>query len=264
MVLFSKFLSIERPAVGCGVRSLARGLLDLVIPPRCAGCGKVVERANHLCGDCWHKMDWIVPPYCPISGLPFSHDLGTMIVDPSVLAVPPFYDRARSVALFGETARRMVHQLKYHDRVELATVMGRWMARAGADCLADPEALVVPVPLHRRRLWRRGFNQSALLAKVIAEEAKRSYLPDLLQRTRSTLQQVGLNDEERRQNVEGAFRLSQPHKLTVAGRTVVLVDDVWTTGATLESCCRVLRRAGAKEIDIITFSRVAGSSEIPI
>ena len=166
--------------------------------------------------------------------------------------------------LFGRTARRMVHQLKYHDRTDLALVMGRWMVRAGADCLGDIDAFIVPVPLHRRRLWARRFNQSALLAKVIAEESGTQFMPDLLRRTRPTRQQVGLSEAERRANVEGAFQLNLSERLSLEGRTVVLIDDVWTTGATLDACCRVLKRANAGEICIITFARVAAGSEMPI
>lgn len=239
-------------------------LQDLIIPPRCAGCGKIVQDANSLCGACWGEMEWIARPYCSVSGVPFSYNLGETLVSPDVLANPPVYDRARSVALFGRTARRMVHQLKYRDRTDLATIMGRWMVRAGADCLTDPEAIIVPVPLHRRRLWRRRFNQSALLAKVIARETGTAFMPDLLQRTRPTRQQVGLSEAERRVNVEGAFQINRNDKTLLSGRTVVLVDDVWTTGATLDACCRVLRRSNAGEICIITFARVAAGSEMPI
>nr|WP_321455860.1 ComF family protein [uncultured Cohaesibacter sp.] len=241
-----------------------RALQDLIIPPRCAGCGKIVQDANSLCGSCWADMEWIARPYCSVSGLPFAYDLGDSLVSPEVLANPPVYDKARSVAIFSRTARRLVHQLKYLDRTDLAVVMGRWMARAGADCLAAPETLIVPVPLHRRRLWRRRYNQSALLAKAIADETGQIFMPELLKRTRHTRQQVGLSEEERRANVEGAFQLNLPDKLSLVGRTVVLVDDVWTTGATLEACCRVLRRANVAEICIITFARVVGSSEMPI
>ena len=241
-----------------------RALQDLIIPPRCAGCGKIVQEANSLCGPCWRDMEWIARPFCSVSGVPFSYDLGETLVSPDVLSHPPIYDRARSVCLFGRTARRMVHQLKYHDRTDLALVMGRWMVRAGADCLGDIDAFIVPVPLHRRRLWARRFNQSALLAKVIAEESGTQFMPDLLRRTRPTRQQVGLSEAERRANVEGAFQLNLSERLSLEGRTVVLIDDVWTTGATLDACCRVLKRANAGEICIITFARVAAGSEMPI
>ncbi len=245
-------------------RKLARFGLDLIIPPRCAACGKVVSEANHLCGTCWSGMEWIDQPYCSVSGLPFSYALGGELVHPSVLAEPPLYDRARAVTAFGETARRLVHQLKYYDRTDLAEVMGRWMVRAGADCLTDPDCWIVPVPLHRGRFWRRRFNQSALLAKEIALQSDRTFKPDLLRRVRRTRQQVGLSEAERRSNVEGAFQLNLPDRISLSGRSIVLIDDVWTTGATLDACVRVLRRAEVEEICIITFARVVDPTRMTI
>lgn len=243
---------------------LARGLMDLIIPPRCAGCGRTVHDANHLCGTCWSSMEWIDKPLCPVSGLPFTVDLGADMVHPSVLATPPFYDRARSVARFGDTARRLVHQLKYHDRTDLAPVMGRWMVRAGADCLEDRDAWVVPVPLHVTRLWSRRYNQASLLAREIALQSRLVCKPGLIRRIRATRQQVGLSEEERRGNVEGAFQLAGRDHVQLSGRTIVLIDDVWTTGATLDACARVLRRGGAGKICIITFARVVAPLELPI
>ncbi|WP_373236581.1 ComF family protein [Cohaesibacter celericrescens] len=245
-------------------KQFAGKCLDLIIPPRCACCGQSVNDANHLCGTCWSKMEWIGKPFCTVSGLPFSYDLGQEMVSPSVMVDPPVYDRARSVAAFGETARRLVHQLKYYDRGDLASVMGQWMVRAGADCLVDPACWIVPVPLHITRLWKRRFNQAGLLAQAIARHTGTSYKPDLLRRVRSTRQQVGLSEEARRTNVEGAFQLHLPDRLSLSGRTIVLIDDVWTTGATLDACCRVLRRAEAGEICIITFARVVDGEQMPI
>ena len=256
--------AVVRASVKDTVARLGSVCLDLIIPPRCAGCGATLEVSNHLCAACWSKMEWIDKPYCTISGLPFAYDLGEEMVSSSVLARPPVYDRARSVTAFGDTARSLVHQLKYYDRTDLATVMGRWMVRAGADCLDDPDSWIVPVPLHVTRLWWRRYNQAAMLAKAMAKQTGLTFQPDLLRRVRPTRQQVGLSGEARRSNVDGAFQLFLPDRLTLSGRRVILVDDVWTTGATLEACCRTLRRAEVGEICIITFARVVGSGEKPI
>ena len=266
------------------ISGFASMCFDFIIPPRCAGCGTRVEVSNHLCPQCWSEMEWIDKPYCSISGLPFSHDLAVADdmefvrnfefasgsddederISASVLSRPLVYDRARAVTAFGDTARSLVHQLKYYDRTDLAQVMGKWMVRAGSACLDDPDSWIVPVPLHVSRLWWRRYNQAAMLGKVIATETGLSFQPDLLRRVRPTRQQVGLSGEERRSNVEGAFQLHLPNRVSLSGRRIVLIDDVWTTGATLEACCRVLRRADAGEICIITFARVVEKAEMPI
>ena len=171
------------------------------------------------------------------------------------IADPPPFDRARAVAVYDDVARRLVHGLKYRDRLELARWMAGWMARAGAELL-DKADIVVPVPLHRRRLWWRRYNQSALLAHALAVKAGKPLANDVLIRIRATAQQVGLSAEERDRNVRGAFRMTAEGKPAIAGRRVLLVDDVYTTGATVRAGTRALIRAGAVGVDVLTFARV--------
>ena len=255
-------LSVVPPFLATGAdQSRWRMLLDFIFPPHCAHCGRPVTDANLLCGACWSEMPWIDAPLCPLSGLPYAYDPGGHgsddgMIRPELLANPPFFDKARSVAVFDGAARHLVHQLKYYDRTDLASVMASWMARAGKVCLDKPDSWIVPVPMYRWRLWRRRYNQSALLAQQIARQTGLAYQSDCLVRVRSTRQQVGLSEAERRSNVRGAFRVNGAVRPHLAGRTIVLIDDVWTTGATLEACCRALKRAGAGEIRIITFARV--------
>lgn len=247
-----------------------RGTLSLITaflwPPVCANCGRAICDSNHLCGICWQEMHWVDRPFCPISGVPYPYDAGEDIVSPAVLADPPAYDKARCVALYDATARALVHKLKYYDRTDLAVSMGDWMVRAGADFLADSSGplVVVPVPLYWRRLIGRRYNQAALLAKAIADQKELAYWPDCLVRRRATRQQVGLSDEEREVNVRGAFRLNETYRHSISGRSVVLIDDVMTTGATIEACARALRRAGAAQIFVIVFARVVESGRMPI
>ncbi|MCT4657158.1 MAG: ComF family protein [Cohaesibacter sp.] len=246
------------------VRQWGRKGLDFLLPPSCAACGVRVQEANHLCGTCWSQMHWIAKPYCEISGIPFSYDLGEEMVSSQGAADPSTYDKARAVALFDETAQALVHKLKYYDRTDLAGAMGRWMIRAGQDLIDDPHSLVVPVPLHRRRLFVRRYNQAALLARIMARELEMEFCPDLLKRVRSTRQQVGLSEAARKANVRGAFRLNLSSCGDLSGKTVILVDDVMTTGATLEACSRVLKRAGAKHIYVIVFARVVEPGQMTI
>ncbi|HMN85673.1 MAG TPA: ComF family protein, partial [Bauldia sp.] len=161
----------------------------------------------------------------------------------------------RAVAAFDDVARRLVHGLKYRDRTELARWMGAWMARAGTELLRDAD-LVVPVPLHRRRLWWRKFNQSAALADGVASAAGRRFAPSALVRVKATRQQVGLSGAERDRNVAGAFRVNPDARGEIAGRRVLLVDDVYTTGATVKAATRALLRSGASAVDVLVFARV--------
>jgi len=157
---------------------------------------------------------------------------------------------------FDDVARALVHALKYGDRLDLAPMMGRWVGQAGRELLAEADALV-PVPLHWRRLWARRFNQSAMLAAAIAKESGVPIAAGALKRVKPTAQQVGLNRTERAQNVQGAFRVPPEGKAAVTGRRLVLVDDVLTSGATVDGCARALLRAGAANVDVLIFARVA-------
>ena len=246
-------------------RVLARGLrpiVDVGLPALCLSCREPVRDSGGLCAHCWSRLSFITRPYCERLGVPFAYDPGPGILSMQAIADPPAYGRARAAVRFDEVARFLVHALKYGDRLDLAPPLGRWMARAGAEVLADADALV-PVPLHWRRLWARRFNQSAALANVIAAAAK---VPDasVLKRVRATPQQVGLSRTERAHNVQGAFRVPLSGKPEVAGRRFVVVDDVLTSGATVDACARALLRAGAAQVDVLVFARVVDAVRAPI
>ena len=179
------------------------------------------------------------------------------------IAKPPAYDRARAAVRYDDVARALVHRFKYGDRLDLAPMMGRWVARAGRELLADADGLI-PVPLHWRRLWTRRFNQSAALAGVISGISSVPMLHDVLKRVRATPQQVGLSREQRADNVQGAFRVPPERKAEVAGRRLILVDDVLTSGATVDTCARALLRAGAAHVDVLVFARVVAPARSPI
>jgi ComF family protein len=208
-----------------------------------------------LCAACWSRLRLIEKPYCARLGTPFAYDLGEGALSAEAMADPPPFDRCRAVATFDEVARALVHGLKYRDRPELARAMGAWMARAGTEVIANAD-VIVPVPLHRRRLWLRRFNQSAMLAQAIARLTGKPFAPAALTRIRATAQQVGLSQAARDDNVRGAFRVLPPEKPSVAGRRVLLVDDVYTTGATVKAATRALLRGGAIAVDVLVFARV--------
>jgi ComF family protein len=179
------------------------------------------------------------------------------------IANPPAYSRARSAVRYDDVARTLVHALKYQDRTDLAPAMGRWMARAGKELLGEADMLV-PVPLHWRRGWSRRYNQSGALARVISRQSGVRVAAESLRRVRATEQQIGLSRAQRASNVQGAFEVAADRMADIQGRRVILVDDVLTTGATVDACARALLRAKAAQVDVLTFARVVDSHKAPI
>lgn len=250
-----------RRAAGAA-QNFVRAALDLALPPLCAACREPVE-GKGLCPACWSRLSFITRPYCERLGIPFVYDPGPGILSMEAIADPPAYNRARAAVRFDEISRALVHALKYGDRLDLAPMMGRWISNAGRELLAEADALV-QVPLHWRRQWARRFNQSAMLAAAIAKETGVPIAFGALKRVKATAQQVGLSQAERAANIQGAFRVSADGKAAVAGRRLVLVDDVLTSGATAEGCARALLRAGAANVDVLVFARVADPGKTSI
>ncbi len=240
---------------GGAVRALLEAALDLALPRLCPACREPVGGPG-LCPACWSKLHFITKPYCERLGIPFVYDPGPGILSMEAIANPPAYRRARAAVRFDEISRALVHALKYGDRLDLAPMMGRWIARAGRELLAEAD-VIVPVPLHWRRLWARRFNQSAQLAAAVAAASGVPMVSNALKRTKSTAQQVGLTRPQRAANIQGAFRVPPEGTAAVVGRRLVVVDDVLTSGATVEGCARALLRAGAANVDVLVFARVA-------
>ncbi len=248
----------EKPARRSAALRLRAGgahLLDWLLPPLCLACRNPVGDHGALCPGCWRRVGYIEAPVCDRLGTPMPFDLGPGALSPQAIANPPAFDRARAAFRFDDVGRALVHGLKYGDRLEIAPALAGWMARAGRDLLADADALI-PVPLHWSRLLRRRFNQAAELTRHLSARTGIANEALVLRRRRRTLHQVGLTRAQRLDNVAGAFHVPDEKKSWVSGRRLVLVDDVLTTGATLEACARVLRRAGAARIDVLTAARV--------
>ena len=243
-----------RQAFARRLRGLAGAALDVIYPPACAGCGVLLGSKASLCPHCWAKLAFIERPYCEVLGTPFSHDLGPGILSADAIANPPPFDRLRSVALYDDLARVLVHSLKYRDRTDLAPMMAGWMLRAG-DGSVQAADVIVPVPLHRYRLLWRKFNQSAELAGALGQLSGKPVLIDAVKRTKRTRRQIGLGPRAREDNVRGAFALTPAGREALFGRRVVLIDDVYTTGATVASVTRTLKRAGVADVTVLTFAR---------
>jgi len=241
---------------------VSRALLDIALPTLCIACRDPVDGPG-VCASCWAKLSFIGPPCCPRLGIPFVYDPGPGLLSMEAIANPPAYGRARAAVRYDDVARKLVHALKYQDGTDLAPIMGRWMARAGQELLADAD-LLVPVPLHWRRGWSRRYNQSALLAREIERQSGVRLALEVLRRTRQTDQQIGLSRPQRASNVQGAFAIGPDRRHEILGRRVVLIDDVLTSGATAEACARTLLRAGAREVDVLVFARVVEAGRPPI
>jgi ComF family protein len=259
------FSSYLRGALGA-CRSVcvgaARLALDIALPTLCVACREPVD-GEGVCAGCWAKLSFIEPPYCPRLGIPFVYDPGPELLSMEAIASPPAYGRARAAVRYDDIARSLVHALKYQDRTDLAPTMGRWMARAGRELLQDADALI-PVPLHWRRGWSRRYNQAGALARVIERHSGVRMASEALRRVRRTEQQIGLSRTERASNVQGAFRVAPERNADIAGRRVVLIDDVLTSGSTVDACARALLRAKAASVDVLVFARVVDSHKTPI
>lgn len=245
---------------------VAGAALRLALPPTCLACDRLVASDQALCAKCWSAMTFLAPPWCARLGLPFAYDLGEGALSPRAIAHPPVFDRLRAVAAYEGPARALVSRLKYHDRPTAARMMGRLMTLAGAELLKReegvPPPLLVPVPLHRLRHWSRRYNQAALLAREVGARGGLEVAPALLERVRATKRQVGLDARARATNVRGAFAVSASGVLRIAARRVILVDDVFTTGATVQAATRALLRAGASGVDVLAFAHAGADAPI--
>ena len=214
-----------------------------------------------LCAQCWRSIKFIRPPLCDRLGIPLPYDIGGRAISAQAEADPPEYDRARAVAQFDGVLRDLIHQLKYGDSHIARRLFGRWLAEAGAELLRDAD-LIVPVPLDRWRLLKRRFNQAAILSQELHRMTGAAWDPLVLLRAKRTSTQVGLTRDQRRHNVQSAFEIHPARTTAVEDRAIVLVDDVITTGATVEACARVLKRAGASRVDVLALGLVTPDSMI--
>jgi ComF family protein len=240
-----------RSAFGAALRQV----VDYALPPRCPGCGEITQEEHRFCLSCWQKLHFIGEPCCARCGLPFEFDGGIDAECGACLAYPPPFDRMRAAVAYGEIARQVALKLKYSGRPGVAETLGHFMQRHLADAPAD--ALLAPVPLHRWRIWKRGYNQSGLIASALARRTGLAVELGLLQRIKRTPPLKGLGPRERALTVRGAFRVALPER--ARGRTIVLVDDVFTSGATAGACAKALKRAGAARVEIICWARVVRS-----
>ena len=233
------------------LKGAVRPALDYALPPRCPGCGVIVEADDAFCLTCWSGMRFLGEPCCARCGVPFEHERGGEAACGACLAEPPPFDSARAVLAYGDIARKVALKLKYGRRVGLARLVARHMARRLPTLDAPP--LIVPVPLHRWRLWWRGFNQSALIAEHLGKACGLPVDKHALLRVRATQPLRSMQARQRAKAVAGAFALAKGHELK--GGAVLLIDDVHTSGATAAACARALKRGGASSVHLLCWAR---------
>lgn len=237
------------------VRAALGRTLDLLLPPRCIGSGKIVDAPGMLDAGFWTELAFVSAPACDCCGMPFSFGVADGSLCAACIDTPPDFDRARAAVVYNDASRQLILDFKYGDKTHAVRSFLPWMLRAGAAMLPETD-VILPVPLHARRLWQRRFNQSALLAQALGRAAKTACLPDGLTRKRDTPPQKGLSRNERHSNVRGAFAISPRHAQAIKGKRVMIVDDVFTSGATLNECARILKRGGAAQVFVLTLARV--------
>jgi ComF family protein len=239
------------------LRDAGRAALDFLVPPRCAACDEPVAVQGELCPVCFGRTSFISAPICVRCGVPFAsvEQGGDEGLCPGCRQAPPLFRQARAAVRYDEQGRRLVLPLKHGDRLDLAPILAPMLVRAGQALLERADVLV-PVPLHRQRLFHRKYNQAAVLAFAAGRLARRPVLPDALLRTRRTAPLDDKSPEERAREVAGSLRVRPNRAAAISGRTVLLVDDVMTSGATANACAAALLAAGASAVDVLVAARV--------
>jgi len=242
------------------LRGAARQIVDFALPPRCPGCGAITQEQHRFCLACWQSLDFLGDPCCARCGLPFEYSSGVDAECGACLAHPPEFDRLRAAVAYGDVARGVALKLKYSGRPGVAETLAHFMQRHLVG--GERDALIVPVPLHRWRIWKRGYNQSALVASALSRRSGLAAELSILKRVKATPPLRGMGRRQRADTMRGAFKVDAAKGSTLVGRTVILVDDVYTTGATANACAKALRRAGAAQVNILCWARVVRTGDI--
>jgi ComF family protein len=247
------------PAPAAFAHAALLRMLDFALPPRCPGCGAITGQPHRFCHDCWRSLTFLGEPCCARCGLPFAYPGDGEASCGRCLAEPPPFDRLRAAVAYGDVSRQVALKLKYSGRPGLAETLAHFMLRHMP--AEEGDALLVPVPLHRWRIWKRGYNQAALIASALSRQTGAAVGLELLSRTRATPPLKGLGRRERALAVRGAFKVPPRAKPRLAGRRIILVDDVYTSGATAAACARALKRGGAASVELLCWARVVHVDE---
>jgi ComF family protein len=235
------------------IKPFLQNVIDVVFPPQCLVCRKIVDAAGNLCHLCWEDINFIGAPQCEKCGLPFELDVPDGLECGNCIATLPKYSKARAVFQYGGKTAKLIRSFKYEDNIHASKHFAKWMMRVGAEFIVEAD-IIAPVPLHKRRLFKRRYNQSALLASAISRESGIKANNALLLRVKNTPPQAGLSSGQRKKNVSGAFKLNPKYENEVIGKNIILVDDVITTGSTINACTQALLNSGAIRVNVLTLA----------
>ena len=241
-------------------RHIATTVIDFIFPPLCLNCQTELDAPNHLCSPCWQDITFLVEPLCHVKGTPLPYDINPFnndqpTISADALANPPIYDQARSIAHYDGTMRALIHKFKYQDRHELTSLFATWLMHFGRTQLSRAD-LLIPVPLYKWRFWQRRFNQSAEIAKRLSTLSGIPCDVEPLIRTKKTRAQVGLSFKERQNNVRNAFYIPPSKVKAIENKTVILIDDVITTGATVNAAATKLKDSGVSSVIVLSLATV--------
>ncbi len=237
------------------VRLLREQLIDTVLPPRCVVTGDLVDRQGMVSPGAWAELDFITEPFCELCGALFEFEVDAGSLCASCLDKRPVFETARAALKYNDTSRDMILGFKHADKMHAVKAFAPWLKRAGEEML-DRADYIIPVPLHYRRMVARRYNQSALIAKALCDDTGHKYVPDVLLRVRATAIQGHMNMKDRLRNVKGAFAVNKRYAQDIKGKNIVIIDDVYTTGATVIECTKALLKAGAAEVHVLSLARV--------
>ncbi|VAW01331.1 Competence protein F homolog, phosphoribosyltransferase domain; protein YhgH required for utilization of DNA as sole source of carbon and energy [hydrothermal vent metagenome] len=234
--------------------SLLNHIVDFALPPRCPVCGVTVEENHRFCLGCWQRLNFLSEPWCATCGRPFAFEHANNTKCASCLTKPPDHDGVRAVVAYDKDSASLAMGLKYGARLGFADLIANHMSRFVDEDLMN--SIIVPVPLHRWRLWSRGFNQSVLIGRSLAKKHGIPIRTDLLIRNKATPPLRSMSSRQRLRIVSKAFRVPNSGKKLVSGKSIILVDDVYTSGSTANTCAKSLKRAGAKQVVVFCWARV--------
>ena len=215
----------------------------------------MIDENGGVCAACWQQLNFIAAPYCKRCGYPYEYEMGEGAECAACIAQLPHYHGHRSVLYFDELTKKLIYDLKYYDKPLLVGLFGQWLEQISSAWLEHENLLIIPTPIHRFRLWKRKYNQASLLANALAARTGHEVLHNGLLRTHHRPPQASLSRQKRLTNLKGSLAINTKHKDAIKGRPILLIDDVMTTGATVNACAKLLKQAGSGKVYCVTIAR---------